>query len=168
MSTDELREDQMSATVTMTAQGRAWLLRRLNELRDVELPRLRRYIEIQDHDELLQQEHERIQAEIARLDSVVRHAVILSEPSTADIVQLGDELELRTADGNVDRFRIVHPVEAPMDDERISALAPLARATLGRRTGDVVGVPAPDGARKLRLVGWAADGSTRRMLLEST
>jgi hypothetical protein len=50
--------------------------------------------------------------------------------------------------------------------ERISSHAPLPRATLGRRAGDVVQVFAPDGLREFRLVGWAAEGSPRRMLLE--
>jgi transcription elongation factor GreA len=162
----ELSAEQMSATVTMTSQGREWLLRRLEELRDVELPRLRWYIETQDHDDLLQQEYERARAEMVRLDSVLRHAVVLREPATAENVQLGDELELRTDSETMDRFRIVHPIEAPMDDERISSHAPLARATLGRRAGDVVQVFAPDGLREFRLVGWAAESSPRRMLLE--
>lgn len=163
----ELSPEHMSATVTMTLQGRQWLLRRLEELRDVDLPRLRWYIQTQDHDDLLQQEYERARAEMVRLESVLLHAVVLSEPATAEDVQLGDELELRTDGGTVDRFRIVHPVEAPMDDERISSHAPLSRATLGRRPGDVVRVSAPDGVREFRLVGWAAEGSPRRMLVES-
>jgi transcription elongation factor GreA len=162
----ELSPEHMSATVTMTLQGREWLLRRLEELRDVELPRLRWYIETQDHDDLLQQEYERARDEMVRLESVLLHAVVLSEPTTAENVQLGDELELRTDGGTVDRFRIVHPIEAPMDDERISSHAPLARATLGRRAGDVVQVFAPDGLKEFRLVGWTAAGSPRRMLLE--
>jgi Transcription elongation factor, GreA/GreB, C-term len=62
----------------------------------------------------------------------------------------GDAVEI--AGGSPERFLIVHPVEAPLDDTRISAHSPLARALLGRRIGDDVEVHAPGGAYRCRIL----------------
>jgi hypothetical protein len=52
----------------------------------------------------------------------------------------------------VERFRLVHPLEAFLDDERISAESPLARALLGRAIGETVSVEAPAGRYRVRIL----------------
>jgi transcription elongation GreA/GreB family factor len=157
-----------SGPALVTREGRAWFQRRLDQLRNEELPRLRRYMETQEDDGLLREAYQRARAEMLELSAVLRQATELSEKRSAGIVQLGDELEIHSSDGLTERFRIVHPIEAPMDDQRISANAPLARAALGRRAGDVLHVRTPGGELEYRLLEWAADGMRRRMVVEST
>lgn len=48
-------------------------------------------------------------------------------------------MTVRDDQGVVERFLIVHPVEAPLDDIRISVRSPLAQALLGHRAGEEVG-----------------------------
>ncbi len=46
-------------------------------------------------------------------------------------------------------FEVVLPTEADVDADRISVLAPISLAVLGRRSGDPVAWEAPGGLRKL-------------------
>lgn len=158
---------EVSGRVLLTSEGRTWLRRRLDELRNEDVPRLRRYIETQEDDGLLRSEYERAQEQIRHLSSILRNADELTDTPPIDSVQLGDELEIHSRDGQRDRLRIVHPIEAPMDERRISSSAPLAKAALGRRPGDVVHVRTPDGDWEYRLLEWAVDNLRRRMLVES-
>jgi hypothetical protein len=54
--------------------------------------------------------------------------------------------------GETERFLLVDPVEAPLDQVRISAESPLARALLGRPVGEQVEVKAPGGRYRCRIL----------------
>lgn len=54
--------------------------------------------------------------------------------------------------GSVERFLLVHPVEGALDDLRVSAGSPLARAVLGRTIGNVGEVAAPAGSYPVRIL----------------
>jgi transcription elongation factor GreA len=64
---------------------------------------------------------------------------------------LGDTVNVYFPDGESDRYIIVDPLEAPLDDRRISSDSPLGRALLGRHVGEVVEVHAPDGRCRCRI-----------------
>ena len=74
-----------------------------------------------------------------------------------DIVTIGSQV--RVIDLDADRSRVtrgrviwvVLPASADADAGRISVLAPLGRAVLGRRVGDHVEWRAPGGLRRLRV-----------------
>jgi len=62
------------------------------------------------------------------------------------------QVRLTLADGSTDWVRPVHPAEAFLDDERISARAPLAAAVLGLTSGDRGVVAAPCGPLAFTVV----------------
>jgi transcription elongation factor GreA len=67
-------------------------------------------------------------------------------------VELGKAVTVRDAQGVVERFLIVHPIEARLDDMRISVRSPLAQALLGHRVGEEVEVAAPSGPYRCWIV----------------
>jgi hypothetical protein len=93
-------------------------------------------------------------AELARLHSVLGQAITTEElpPEQPGVVELGDEVTVEFAPGETERFLLVDPVEAPLDQLRISIESPLARALLGRRAGEQVEVQAPGGRYRCRIL----------------
>jgi transcription elongation factor GreB len=86
-------------------------------------------------------------AELARLYGILGQAITTEElpPEQPGVVELGDEVTVEFAASETERFLLVDPVEAPLDQLRISVESPLARALLGRRVGEQVEVRAPAG-----------------------
>jgi hypothetical protein len=93
-------------------------------------------------------------AELARLNEILALAITTEElpPERPGVVELGDEVQVEFAADETERFLLVDPVEAPLDDVRISVESPLAQAVLGRRVGDQVEVVAPAGRYRCRIV----------------
>jgi len=88
----------------------------------------------------------------ALLERLLRVAVAAEDrPGGTDAVQLGDAVTIQLPDA-LERFLVVHPLEASLDDVRISASSPLARAVLGRRAGDLVDVASPAGRYRARIL----------------
>jgi transcription elongation factor GreA len=91
--------------------------------------------------------------EVRRLAHLLKSAGSITEiPEDPDVVQLGDWITVRTDEGETNRYLIVHPAEAAVDRQRISADSPLAVAALDRRVGDLVEIDAPGGRYRCRIV----------------
>lgn len=148
----------------LTSEGRRLLEARANELRRVTLPALRPVASDPDCDESTYAVYVYAQSELRHLDATLADARRISthkcDPS---IVELGDLVTLEFLeprrerngdgrDGSVQRFLLVHPVEGALDNLRISAASPLARALLGRAIGNVVPVAAPAGRYRVRIL----------------
>jgi transcription elongation factor GreA len=132
--------------VVLTADGRRWLQERL-ERAEHRLERVDADLAAERTDELLA-EHRSLLEQLDELRAVLDRAVSPGEiEDDPTIVELGDEVDVRFEDGEVETFLFVHPLEAPMDEHRTSAESPLAQAILGRRIGDEVTVSSPGGGR---------------------
>jgi transcription elongation factor GreB len=96
-------------------------------------------------------------AELARLNEILALAITTEElpPELPGVVELGDEVLVEFAADEVERFLLVDPVEAPLDDVRISVESPLAKAVLGRQVGEQVEVDAPAGRYRCRILATA-------------
>jgi len=71
-----------------------------------------------------------------------------------DLVTMNSTVELRDLeDGEVEIYTIVYPEQADVALDRISVLAPIGRAVLGSRVGDIVEVEVPSGYRRIRVEG---------------
>ena len=92
--------------------------------------------------------------ELAQLTRILSHGRTTEElpPEDPGVVELSDEVVVELAAGDTERDLAVDPVEAPLDDLRISVESPLAHAVLGRRVGDQVEVDAPDGRFRCRIL----------------
>lgn len=133
-----------SIPLVLTAKGREVLQARLDGA-------LRRLERIEDElrnerDESLIAEQRQLRQQVDELGPVLRDAVSPSEViDDPTIVELGDEVEVEFPDGSRERFLVVHPLEAGIDEQRTSAEAPVADAVLGHREGDRVTVTSPAG-----------------------
>jgi transcription elongation factor GreB len=89
-----------------------------------------------------------------RLDTV---RVADAAPADRDRVYFGAWVTTEDEDGTTATYRIVGPDEIDLDRKWISMDSPLARALLGRRTGDEVTFVRPKGPVDLEIVAIAYD-----------
>ena len=143
--------------VMLTAEGRAMLHARMVELADEVLPSMRPLLVEDERDERVVADFERLQAEHDRLAVLLGTSGDLDTSALGDSIVLGSRVAITDADGLRRVVRIVDPVEAFLDDERISDTSPLARALLGRRVGDECSVGAPSGVWTAKILAIGED-----------
>jgi len=85
-----------------------------------------------------------------RMDSLT---VVDPRPHPSGRAYFGAWVTLEHEDGSERRYRLVGPDEFDVDAGFISVDAPLGRALLGKRAGDVVLVRRPAGAVEITIVG---------------
>jgi transcription elongation factor GreB len=85
-----------------------------------------------------------------RMDSLT---VVQPRPHPSGRAYFGAWVTLEHEDGSERRFRLVGPDEFDVEAGLISVDAPLGRALLGRREGDVVQVRRPAGTVEITIVG---------------
>lgn len=138
------RTDEAStATVVLTDEGRRRLEIRLLQATET----LREMAEqLADGDGASTDEYRRTAAQVEDLRGVLERARPPAEvPDDPTIIEIGDEVTIEFEDGDTEQHIVVDPVEAGLDDARVSAASPLGRALIGRRVGDEVTVDAPAG-----------------------
>ena len=132
--------------------GRRLLARRMQEL-ERRIQFIRSAIDESEPNHELLQEHMRVLSEHERIGSFLEQtATSDSAPDDPQLVEVGDTVTIRLEDGTEEAFVIVHPIEASVDDARISVESPLAKALLGRRVGDNVEVAVPTGTYRCSIV----------------
>jgi transcription elongation factor GreA len=137
----------------VTQEGKRLLERRAERLRSEVLPAIVLRLEEQERDAQVEAEYHRATDELADIEYLIRHAPVAEEtPGDPQTIEVGDEVTVGFPDGSTERYLIVHPVEATLDDLRISAESPLAQALLGSRIGDEVEVAAPAGPYRCTIV----------------
>lgn len=163
-----MRSEQDTMDIVLTKEGRRLLAERARELNDVVIPGLLEALEDRQRDGRVDAELEQVTDELPWIRYLLEAARAAEElPSDPDIVELGDTVTI-WVDGLTERYMIVHPVEAPLDELRISAESPLSRAVLGRRVGESVDVRAPTGPYRAvilsadRTEGRPGPGGSRR------
>lgn len=130
----------------LTPEGRVSLQARVDEMANDELPAMRPLLVEDERDERVVAEFERLQAEHDRLVVLLGTAGTINMGELDATISLGSRVAITDADGERRAVRIVDPVEAFLDEERISSTSPLARSLLGHSVGDECPVEAPAGA----------------------
>lgn len=92
-----------------------------------------------------------------RLDSVE----VVEEPRDPGRVFFGARVEVADEDGEQRVYELVGPDEADPREGRVSFLAPLGRALMGRALGDVVTVTRPAGDLELEILSISYEPSRR-------
>ena len=139
--------------VRLTPQGRASLQARVDEIAGEELPAMRPLLVEDERDERVVADFERLQAEHDRLQVLLGTSGTLDLSSLGETITLGSRVAIADADGQRRIVRIVDPVEAYLDEERISDTSPLATALLGHVVGDSCEVNAPAGPWTATVLG---------------
>jgi transcription elongation GreA/GreB family factor len=145
----EQRAPEPEAPVVLTSEGQRRLAVRAAWLATELVPRL-----AHSQDGWASGEYEQAVSELARLTRILGQAMTTHElpPENAGMVELGDEVVVEFAAGDTERYLVVDPIEAPLDDLRISVESPLAQALIGRRVGEQVEVNAPAGRYRCRIL----------------
>jgi transcription elongation GreA/GreB family factor len=153
-SSREQRAPEPEAAVVLTPDGQRLLQARADWLAIEAIPQLAHNLHDPDQDGWASGKYERAVAELGRLTSILDQALTTEElpPEQPGVVEFGDEILVEFPAGDTERFLLVHPIEAPLDDLRISVESPLARALVGRRVGEQVEVEAPAGRYWCRIV----------------
>jgi transcription elongation GreA/GreB family factor len=137
--------------IPLTEDGFQLILDRVNDIKDRQLPELRPFLYGPDRDETAVARFEDLLADLAQWEGVLARVSVMPESSSTTVV-LGSRVRVQLADGTRTWVRPVHPVEAALDDERISVDSPLGAALLGCRANDEVLVAAPAGEWTCRIL----------------
>jgi Transcription elongation factor, GreA/GreB, C-term len=124
----------------LTRAGIDQLEQRVVDIRERRLPEMRPLLIESERDERVVAEFERLIEEADGIEALLAQA----QPIAIDPL---------TVDG-----RPVHPEEAFLDEERISASSPLALAIVGAQAGETVWVDAPTGAWPCEVLGYDLEG----------
>jgi transcription elongation factor GreA len=137
----------------LTQEGRVLLEERARRLEEETIPALVEAIEREDDEMAPRLEQDLALRELEQLKYVLETAGnVYDTPEDPDVVQVGDWVAIRLADGEQVRHLIVDPAEAGLDTNRISLDSPLATAVLSHRVGDDVTVEAPSGPYRATIV----------------
>ena len=149
-----LREPQ-AAAVVLTPKGQRRLAARAAWLATGPIPRFAHYyLDHSDQGGWASAEYGHDVSELALLTRILQGAITTDQlpPENRGIVELGDEVAVEFANDYTQRFLVVSPIEAPLDDLNISVESPLGQALVGRRVGDQVEVDAPAGRFRCRIL----------------
>ncbi|MCE9522363.1 MAG: transcription elongation factor GreA [Alphaproteobacteria bacterium] len=149
--------------VPMTAQGFATLEAEIKHLKSVERPSVIRAIsEARQHGDLSEnaeyhsakERQSFIEGRVLELeDKVSRAQVIDVSKLSGKVVKFGATITLIDDDTKQKaKYQIVGDLEADFAKGRISISSPLARALIGKTTGDTAEVNTPSGGRSYEIV----------------
>jgi transcription elongation factor GreA len=140
--------------VILTPQGKEDLERELEVLRTVKLPEVTSQIhemtnegDVSDNSEYEDTKEQLviIEARIREVQNMLRHAQVIANDRSRDVVQFGSSVTLTDGDGISETWTIVSPEEANTLHGKISTESPVGAALMGKRPGENVIVRAPGG-----------------------
>lgn len=146
----------------LTREGADLLAAQVADLRERRIPALVPLLVETERDERHVAEYEALLEQAEKWDRFLAGAVVYSvDPAAFDgRITLGQRVQVRLVDGSKAWVRPVHPGEAALDDERISADSPLGSALLAATVGDEVAVKAPVGTWTCKILAVDLGGGT--------
>ncbi|MDD2422023.1 MAG: nucleoside diphosphate kinase regulator [Heliobacteriaceae bacterium] len=90
---------------------------------------------------------------VRKLEQELRRSeVITGDKVPADVITMNSKVRLKDVDlGEEMIFSLVFPVDADINEAKISVLAPIGTAILGYRVGDTISWEVPVGTRRLKV-----------------
>ncbi len=148
--------------IPMTLEGRNRLEVELRQLKTVDRPAVVRAIaEARDHGDLSEnaeyhaarERQSFIEGRVAELeDKIARAEVIDVSKLSGKIIKFGAKVTLIDDDTDEEStYQIVGAEEADIDRGLLSVTSPLARALIGKQTGDSVEVTTPGGSKAYEI-----------------
>lgn len=151
----------------ITAKGAEKIKQQLQELKSVERPRITKAIaEARAHGDLSEnaeykaarEQQSFIEGRIAAIEATLAEAQIIDVAtidagSAAGKIMFGATVDLINLDNDKhSTYQIVGEAEADIESGLISITSPIARALIGKQTGDVVEVNAPGGVIEYEIL----------------
>lgn len=97
------------------------------------------------------EEQRRLEEEIAELEGAIKHAKVIIKSDDKTHIDLGDTVTLE-CDGKEQTYAIVGSDEANPLEGKISNESPMGHALLGRKKGEQVKIPVPNGHKECVVV----------------
>ena len=149
--------------IPMTAEGYDRLREELKRLKTVDRPAVIRAIaEAREHGDLAENveyhsardRQSFIEGRLAEIeDKIARAEVIDVSKLSGSIIKFGAKVTLADEETDEEQtFQIVGEDEADISQGRLSVTSPLARALIGKQTGESVEVATPRGAKSYEVV----------------
>ena len=149
--------------IPMTADGYNRLQEELKRLKTVDRPAIIRAIaEARDHGDLAENAEYHsardrqsfIEGRLAEIEDKIARAEIIDVPKlSGSVIKFGARVTLADEETDEEQtFQIVGEDEADISQGRLSVTSPLARALIGKRTGESVEVATPRGAKSYEVV----------------
>ena len=149
--------------IPMTAEGYDRLREELKRLKTVDRPAVIRAIaEAREHGDLAENAEYHsardrqsfIEGRLAEIeDKIARAEVIDVSKLSGSVIKFGAKVTLADEETDEEQtFQIVGEDEADVSQGRLSVTSPLARALIGKRTGESVEVATPRGAKSYEVV----------------
>lgn len=138
----------------LTREGSELLAAQVADLRERRIPELVPLLVEVERDERHVAEYEALLEQAEKWDRFLAAAEVYSVDAQAfdGRITLGMRVQVRLVDGSRAWVLPVHPGEAALDDERISADSPLGSALLAAIVGDEVAVHAPLGVWTCKIL----------------
>ncbi len=93
-----------------------------------------------------------LEEKIARLEDIVRRAVIITEHK-GDTIEIGSSVRIKRTDTGVEKqYQIVGPEEVDVLSGKISNHSPVGTALIGKKKGDSVSVESPKGKIEYKII----------------
>ena len=94
-----------------------------------------------------------VESRIITLENMVRNAKIIDQNGDKNFVSVGAKVTIQELpDGEVETYTIVGSAESDPMSQKISNESPIGSALIGKREGEVVSVPAPDGTIQFKIL----------------
>lgn len=92
------------------------------------------------------------ESRIAELEDALRRAVLVHKSAYTDMVEIGSNVVVETADGAKLTFHIVGSNEANLAENKISHESPLGHALIGHKKNETVQAQTPKGSVAYRII----------------
>jgi transcription elongation factor GreA len=149
--------------IPLTSEGLQRLQDELKQLKTVERPNIIKAIaEARDHGDLSEnaeyhaarERQSFIEGRVAELeDKISRAEVIDVSKLSGKVIKFGAKVTLSDEDTSEEStYQIVGAEEADINKGRLSITSPLARALIGKQSGDSVEVTTPRGAKSYEII----------------
>lgn len=144
----------------LTLEGKEKIEKRLEYLKKVRRPEIAETIqkakEMGDLSENAEyhsakEEQGLMEAEIVRLENILKSATLIENDSKKEIVNVGVKVKL-TLNNKEQTFSIVSQEEIDVLNGAISYKSPLGQALMGRKKGDVFSFKTPKGEIKIKIL----------------
>ncbi len=154
----------MSNKIPMTADGYTRLQEELKRLKTIDRPAIIRAIaEARDHGDLSEnaeyhaarERQSFIEGRVMELEDKIARAEVIdvSKLSGSKVIKFGATVKLADEETDEEQvFQIVGEDEADISQGLLSVTSPLARALIGKGTGESVEVTTPRGAKSYEVV----------------
>jgi transcription elongation factor GreA len=147
--------------VYVTEKGKAGIEQDLIRLRDVERPRIiDRLHEVKSGGDWMENTEQMmfedelafVDRRIQELEDMLADSQIIEPDDDDTVVNIGDTVEIKDEDGEIEIYTIVGVAESSPADGLISNESPMGHALLSRKVGETITVVAPAGDLEFTIV----------------